>query len=306
MKFSKFLLIASFALLVALNAAANPVELRIPKPRSDLDTSYGYYTELLHKALNKAANGRPVPVLLPTLAMEQDRAVQELARGRTIDIFWMGADQKRNTALRAIPIPLERGLMGYRQFIVHRLRVTEFDQVRNLADLQKFSACQGTHWPDTEILREADLKVKTSTGYESLFRQVAAGRCDYFPRGFHEIRIEMNKRAAEFPGLVAYEPLILHYPFAVYFYVRQDNQRLAEWIQQGLEKMIDDGELLAHMQEHQHTRRAFPLITASPRRLIEIPNNRLPDAGSFNTARYWFQASDFTAVEPLPGRDTLK
>lgn len=301
MKVSSSLLIASLVWLVALNTVASPVELRIPKPRSDLDTAHNYYTDLLRKALIKAAGERPVPVLLPIMEMEQDRAVKELVRGRTIDIFWMGPDQRRNTQLRVIPIPLERGLMGYRQFIVHRQRAAEFDQVRSLADLQKFSACQGTHWPDTDILRAAQLAVKTSTGYESLFKQVAAGRCDYFPRGFHEIRIEMTKRAAEFPELIAYEPLILHYPFAVYFYVRQDNELLADWVQQGLEKMIDDGELLVHMQQHQHTRRAFPLIANTPRRLLEIPNNQLPDAETFNEPRYWFQASDFVAVEsPLP------
>lgn len=297
MKFGSSLLIASWIWLVALNTVADPVELRIPKPRSELDTAHNYYTDLLRKALAKAANGRPIPILLPTMQMEQDRAVQELVRGRTIDIFWMGADQNRNRALRVIPIPLERGLMGYRQFIVHRQRVAEFDRVQSLADLQKFSACQGTHWPDTDILRAARLTVKTSTGYENLFKQVAAGRCDYFPRGFHEIRIEMSKRAEEFPELVAYEPLILHYPFAVYFYVRQDNQVLADWVQQGLEKMIDDGELLAHLQQHQHTRRAFPLGAESPRRLIELPHNQLPDAGTFNLPRYWFHAADFTAVE---------
>lgn len=293
MKLIVFLIVVSGLLLVNGAVAANTMELRIPKPRSQLDTSYDYYTELLHKALSKAAKGRPVPTLLPTLDMEQDRAVQELVRGRTIDVYWMGTDKNRNEALRAIPIPLERGLMGYRQFIVRRNRVAEFEQVRSLADLQKFTACQGTHWPDTSILRAADLKVKTSTGYENLFRQIAAGRCDYFPRGFHEIRIEMNKRSVEFPELVAYESLILHYPFAVYFFVRQDNAALAQWLEQGLEQMIDDGELLAHMQQHPHTRRAFPLVHTPARRLIEIPNHSLPDTGRYYSARYWFQSSDF-------------
>lgn len=293
MKLREFLIVASFLSFSCWPAAASMAELRIPKPRSDLDTSYGYYTELLHKALTKAAKGRPVPELLPTIDMEQDRAVQELMRGRTIDIFWMGTDKTRNAALRAIPIPLERGLMGYRQFIVHRKRVAEFEQVHSLAELQKFTACQGTHWPDTGILRAAHLKVKTSTGYENLFKQIAAGRCDYFPRGFHETRIELTKRADEFPELVAYEPLILHYPFAVYFFVHQDNHALAAWVQEGLENMIDDGELLAHMQQHPHTRRAFPLAASVERRIINIPNSSLPDGADQYDSRYWFQITDF-------------
>ncbi len=103
----------------------------------------------------------------------------------------------------------------------------------------------------------------------------------------------MNKRAGEFPELVAYEPLILHYPFAVYFFVRQDNHALAAWVQEGLEQMIDDGELLAHIQQHPHTRRAFPLARLAERRIIHIPNDSLPDSADQFDARYWFQPADF-------------
>lgn len=293
MRRTKSILGIIFMWMLCSEVCAELATLRIPAPRSELDTSSSYHIELLQKALLKAADGRSVPNLKVVMAMEQGRAAHELALGRTIDIFWMGANKKRNQTLRVIPIPLERGLLGYRQFIVHKQRLAEFEQVKTLADLAQFTACQGAQWPDTEILRDAQLRVVTSTGYERLFKQVAAGRCDYFPRGFHEINIEMAQRAKKYPELVIFDSVILHYPFASYFFVKKDNKALADWVERGLEKMIDDGELIIHMQQHQHTQRAFPLLTTPARRLISIPNNDFPDTQDYTNRRYWFQPDDF-------------
>lgn len=290
---------ALLTLLFCQWAVAEPQTLRIPKPRSVLDSSNTFYTQLLQKVLAKAANGREVPQLIQTFPMEHDRAVRELARGRSIDLVWMGMNNMRNKALRAIPIPLDRGLMGYRQFIIHRSRLAEFEQVKTLEDLRKFTACQGAQWLDTDILRDANLSVVTSTGYENLFKQVAAGRCDYFPRGYHEIHIELAQRGAKFPELMAYESLVLHYPFSVYFFVQRDNETLAAWIEEGIQKMIDDGELVAHLQQHPHTLRAFPLVSNNNRRFITIENFYLPDFADEKNPRYWFQPDDFMAQGSL-------
>lgn len=267
--------------------------LRIPAPRSDLDTSSSYHIELLQMALARAADGRELPALQVTMPMEQGRAAHELALGRSIDIFWMGVDKKRSSMLHKIPIPLERGLIGYRQFIVHKKRLAEFEQIKSVKELGQFKACQGAQWPDADILRDADLPVVTSTGYEQLFKQVAAGRCDYFPRGFHEIKIEMAKRAVAYPELAIADSLILHYPYGIYFFVKKDNKQLADWIERGLQQLIDDGELIRHMQTHQHTSRAFPLATARHRHLISIPNEEFPAGQDTSNERYWFQPEDF-------------
>ncbi len=293
MKRIKIILITLCIFLLGGEALASPLTLRVPAPRSELDTSSAYYLELLQKALHKAAQGRTVPQLVVTMPMEQGRAAHELALGRTIDIFWMGTDEKRSRTLRAIPIPLERGLMGYRQFIVHKRRLAEFEQITSVKALANFKACQGAQWPDTDILRNANLPVITSTGYEGLFKQVAAGRCDYFPRGFHEIKVEMAWREKEYPELVIVDSLLLHYPFGIYFFVKQDNKALADWIEKGLEQMIDDGELLSHMQQHVHTKRAFPLASSKLRRLITLKNNDFPHAQDSTNPRYWFQPQDF-------------
>lgn len=298
MKF-RFAGISSLLLLFCLPlapCASEITQIRIAQPRSTNDTSHFYFTELLQKALRKAANGREVPQLVPTIPLATERMVRELRAGRTIDIFWLGGGNERARNLLVVPIPLERGLVGYRQFIIRKERVAEFDAIKTVADLARLKACQGAQWVDTDILRAAHLNLVTSVNYESLFKQLSAGRCDYFPRGFHEAKIEVAKRAALYPELIVYEPLVLHYPFAAYFFVHKDNKVLAQWLQDGLEKMIDDGELLAHMQQHEHTSRAFPLRASEAKRILVIPNHYLPDFSNEENTRYWFQASDFVSA----------
>lgn len=284
----------SLLLLLPMNLqAAEAQPLRIPKARAVNDSAHDYFSVLMQKALHKAANGRAVPALQPTREMAPERIVRELKSGRTIDIFWLGASKVRAQDLLVVPIPLERGLIGYRQFIVRKDRVADFDGIKTLADLTNFKACVGTQWIDTDILKKANLPVVTSVGYETLFKQLVARRCDYFPRAIHEAKIEMTNRAADYPELTVYDSLMLHYPFAVYFFVRHEDQALAKWLQEGLEKMIDDGELLAHMQQHQHTKLAFPLKSSAHQRLIVIPNDSLPELIDHKNSRYWFQPVDF-------------
>lgn len=273
--------------------AAELSVLHIAEPRAADDPAHLYFSGLLQKALQKAAKGRTVPPFAATIEMAEDRMVRELRADRIIDILWLGGSKERARDLLMVPIPLERGLVGYRQFIIRKENIAKFDAIKTLADLANLKACHGAQWGDTEILRAAQLPVVTSVNYESLFKQLAAGRCDYFPRGIHQGKIEVSKRAAAFPDLIVYEPLILHYPFASYFYVHPKNKELAQWLQEGLEKMIDDGDLLAYMQQQEHTLHAFPLLRLAKKRLLMIPNHNLPDFSDEKNSRYWFQPDDF-------------
>lgn len=289
---------AMCGLLLLLNLsltlyASEIKQIRIPQPRSENDTSHLYFVALLQKVLVKGANGREVPQLVPSMPFATERMVRELKAGRAIDIFWLGGSKERVRDLLVVPIPLERGLLGYRQFIIRKERVAEFDSINRLEDLTHLKACQGAQWVDTDILRAAHFNLVTSVNYESLFKQLYAGRCDYFPRGFHEAKIELARREEVYPDLMIYDSLILHYPFAAYFFVHKDNEVLAQWLQDGLEKMIDDGELLAHMRQHEHTSRAFPLNSHNVNRVLVIPNHFLPQFSNEENARYWFQPSDF-------------
>lgn len=296
--FAGCLLLLVLAPAAAIVAETNlPSQIRVPKPRSVHDVSHQYYMELLHKVLHKAAAGRLLPDILPVAEMEQGRAVRELQKGQIIDLFWMGTDRDKEQQLRAIRIPLERGLMGFRMLTIQRNQLEKFSQISSLQQLHKLTACQGLSWPDTQILQQAGLKVLTSPVYENLFKQVNAGRCDYFPRGLHEGQTELRERATLYPGLMRYPDMMLHYPFAIYFFTGKQNEALAQWIEQGLELMIADGELLAHMRQHPLTAHVFPLSQFTMAHWLELQNPGLSPETNFTDRHYWFVPADFTGSE---------
>lgn len=281
--------------LSALSAHADPMVIRVRIGGAEIEAKVAesYYVQLLHKALVRGAKGREVPVFKFIPFMEQGRAMHELMRGELLDVDWFGTDLERESNLRVIHIPLERGLLSYRQFIIHRDNREKFDEVINLNDLKKYIACQGLNWPDSKILQAAGLRVNELSGFESMFRQVAAKRCDYFPRAYFEADSELEVRQSQYKNLIKYESIILHYPLAVYFFVNKKNEYLAQWIEQGLELMIDNGELLEHMKLQPETAHIFPLVIPKNTVWIEMNNPFLSAGTDYKNSRYWFQAKDF-------------
>ncbi len=288
----------------AFSVAAATAEisvLKIPKPQADSREAQAYYLQLLALALEKGAAGRPVPVLQETIVMQQGRAIYELNRGEIIDVYWMGTNIEREQKLRAIRIPLDRGLIGYRRFIIRADRQAEFNAVKNGDELKHYLACQGLDWPDIDIMRAAALRVTEVAVLEGLYQQVVAKRCDYFPRGYYEAASELAQRIDTYPELIEHQAMVLHYPFAIYFFVRRDNEVLAQWIEQGLEKLIDEGGFLAYMEQHPLTRHVFPLNkTITYKHMVRIPNLYLPADTDFANPRYWFQPADFSPAVDVP------
>ena len=85
-----------------------------------------------------------------------------------------------------VRVPTRRGLLGFRLLLIRRQRQSEFRNIRSLDELRRFSIGQGFAWSDAEILRSQGLRVETGS-YEGLFRMLAAGRFDCYPRGINEV-----------------------------------------------------------------------------------------------------------------------
>lgn len=276
-----FILLLSSWILIIINpsvVSAETFNLVYPAPRSPFDISHDYYSSLLKKALTRQDAQQRPPNVSVSLPMQQGRAIRELEKGMLINVFWVGTDKQKEARLRAVKIPLERGLMGFRRFIVRRDKAALFRQVTDLEQLKKFTACQGTHWPDSPILEQAGLHVLKSPVYENLFEQLNAKRCDYFPRGFHEGLAEIEQRKHRLPDLTLHQALILYYPFTVYFFVQKQDEKLALAIEAGLRAMIKDGSFYRHIRSHPLFKDVFPLSQWQNQRVIEINNRDIPPA----------------------------
>jgi hypothetical protein len=277
--------------LLSFYVQAASLHIRIPPPRYKDDALYFYFKELLIKSLIYGADGKALPVLEIAPPMAQQRTIQELSNGNLIDINWMGLDESRMMNLKIIAIPLERGLFGYRRFIINKKSLARFDAIANIDDLKEFTACQGLGWPDTKILRSAGLKVREMPGHEAIFQQIVANRCDYFPRGYLEPESELASLHSTYPDITIYDGMMLHYPYGIFFFVNKKNAALESWIRIGLERMIDNGALLQYMKQYPLTARSFPLKKSA--RIFEIPNKIDGIIPGISNERFWFQAKDF-------------
>lgn len=271
--------------------------IKIPKARSVYDLSQDYHQTLLSMALKKAAHGRALPEIKSTVEMSQGRARAELVKGKLINLYWFGTSIEMEKELRAIPIPTTKGLIGYRKFIIRKDALPTFEKIKNLDDLRLLTACQGRHWPDTQILRAANFKVITTPTYENIFKMLNAKRCDYFPRGYHDTDNDLFLRKALFSELMPYHEIILHYPFAVYFFTDKKNESLAQWIEEGLRLLAADNEIDKLMQSHPLTAHIYPLKDEKNTLYMPIENPLLNKNTDFNNHLLWFTPKDFNITQ---------
>lgn len=170
--------------------------------------------------------------------MKQGRAVYELEHGTgTLDIMITMTSAEREARLLAVPVPLTKGLLGWRIPLVRKERLQQFADVRTVDQLKGYVAGQGHDWPDVGILRASGLPVHVSSAYDGMFKMLEADRIDYFPRAVQQVFDEVGR----YPGLAVEPHLVLRYPTDAYFFVNRAHAGLADEIRRGLEAAIADG-----------------------------------------------------------------
>jgi ABC-type amino acid transport substrate-binding protein len=170
--------------------------------------------------------------------MKQARAIYELENDTgALDIMITMTSAEREARLLAVPIPLTKGLLGWRVALVRKDRQQLFADVRTAEQLKAFVAGQGHDWPDVGILRASGLPVHVSSAYDGMFKMLEANRIDYFPRAVQQVFDEVGR----YPGLAIEPNLVLRYPTDAYFFVNRKNAVLADEIRRGLEAAVADG-----------------------------------------------------------------
>lgn len=244
-----------------------------------------YPLGLLRLALDKM--GARYTIRPSGTVMEQARAAVALRTGTEVTLLWNGMSAKLERDLRPIRIPLYRGVLGYRLFIINKASQAKFSAVRTLDDLRTLTAGQALGWPDVEILEAAGLPVEAFR-YDLLFRLVGLNRIDYFPRGANEIFAEIEQRKADAPDLAVERDLMLVYPFDSFFYTSKANEALATTIEQGLLKAYDDGSYLKYFNDSPYIRQMLTDAHLDSRRRIDIPNPLLSPETAALPDKFWY------------------
>lgn len=279
------LLLAPSALLGVSRGslAQEPATVVYPRHLPAQDSQVHYFVELMQLALQ---HGPRRYELHPTRTeMVQSRALLELASPRPgLDVFWTMNDAQREDALLPIRIPLERGLIGWRLLLVRRADAQAYAPL-TLPALARRQAGQMNDWPDTRILRANGLAVQTSSHYQGLFEMLAQGRIDYFPRSILEIDAELQAYGEG--RLAVASGLMLHYPAALYLYVRPSRPQLAADLTLGLEALVANGTL------ERLARRQFGAMLArhqvAQRRVLRLHNPLLGQHTPLQRKALWWR-----------------
>jgi hypothetical protein len=270
------------AALTAPPLASAEVVVRYPRPESGPDERSVYNQRLLELALERAYITYRVEQY--PVRMLQGRALLRLQNGDGIDVVSTMTSVEREANFLPIRIPLDKGLIGWRLLLINRAQLSKLGSLSSLDDLKGFAAGQGSDWPDTAILRANGLNVYGTSNYDSLFSMLESGRIDYFPRSVTEIWAEYEL----YQRRLAVEPsVVLHYPAAVYFFVRKNNTRLATDIAEGLEKMIADGSFEKLFQEYYGE--MIRKSALKERRVFELKNPLMPKTLPTGRKNLWFR-----------------
>jgi hypothetical protein len=253
--------------------------------RDDLNAHYAI--GIIKLGLDKAQH--PYELAINHSKFSEERYRQDAQDG-IVDIIWSAANQTLEKQLIPIRVPLYKGLLGYRIFMVHKNNKNIFANVRTLEDLQKFTFGQGRIWPDTVILRANGLKVETST-YEGLFLMLDGNRFDAFPRAIFEPWAEIEARPNL--NLTVDENIILAYKMPFYLYVSPKKPELAIALEKGLLMAVADGSFDRYFYNDPTVKKALEISDIRKRRVIELKNPNLSDKTPVNIEELWLDISQF-------------
>lgn len=249
---------------------------------------YEYRWRLLQLALAHATpTGMPVSPIAPyPEEVTQNRGVA-LLRAGAIDVVALGTNAEREAQMRPIRIDILRGIVGYRLLVIRAGDQRRISRMDDRALRQQLVFGLNSQWADLPILRVNGFTVVTSTRYENLFGMLVAGRFDAFTRGLNEAARELDERRAKYPQLAVEQTHALYFPYPVYFWVRNDNQALAERIERGLRRALADGSFRALFETYHATEIAR--LARERRQVVRLVNPILRSRADEPDTRWWWR-----------------
>jgi hypothetical protein len=245
------------------------------------DARGSYPIALLHLALEKS--GTDYQLVPSGQAMSQHRTLRQLGSNNGLDVVWTMTSPEREKELRPIRIPIDRGLIGWRLLLIHQDNEQKIQQLDE-KQLRTSPSVQGSDWPDYPILKANQFKVLNSGDFDAMFKMLQAKRIDYFPRSVTEIWPELQQKSG-MPLTIA-PKWVLHYPAALYFFVQKENSELANAIEIGLLRAIDDGSMQQLFLQHFSS--AIQQADLKSRTVIKLNNPILPTETPLQNKTLWF------------------
>ncbi len=279
--------IAAFALcsfVVVTMAEAATWTITYPRPIDDSDARAQYPIALLKLALDKTGVNyelRPSDRILLT-----GKAMRQLRENREVNVVWSMTDSQREKELTPIRIPIAKGLIGLRVFVINQNKKAKFDDVLSLTDMRKLVPIQGEEWPDTKILQANGFNVFTVPEFREAYDMIKQGKGDFFPRSVMEVDAELEAEGRR--NNFYLEPsMALYYPTAMYYFVSGSNKTLANLIETGLNRAIDDGSFDALFESTYAP--ILESLGVDERKIFTLENPLLPIETPLTNSALWYK-----------------
>ncbi len=212
---------------------------------SQKEFRYQYYLALLRQALDVTEGDygkTDVQIYQPHTTEITEARGMVLLQQRRIHIAFVPTSREREESFRAVPIPLDQGLLGLRLLLIKESSQPRFDRIQNAKELrEKMLGGFNTNWFDYDIYKSNGFRVLPATKYETLFKMLESGRFDYFSRGLIEVWPELDNFKNQYPDLRVENRFAFYYNIPVYFFVHKDNEQLAQRIEEGLKRIQASG-----------------------------------------------------------------
>jgi len=252
---------------------------------------YGVQDELVYDILNLALSKVSSNVeISESLDSRSEARIREEVQAGNLDLMWGGASPTNESKMLTVRIPILKGLLGHRIFIIRKGEQYKFDNVHTISDLKKLYAGQGTFWGDTDILKKAGIPVYTSIKYPNLFLMIDGERFDYFPRAINEPWDEVSSRKEM--NLAVEKKLMLVYPYAMYFFVKKNNKYLHDKIYKGFEMAIQDGSFDELFFNSPIINNMFKKINIEQRRVLKIENPYMHPNTPLEREEFWLDLNN--------------
>ncbi len=188
-------------------------------------------------------------------------------------ILWASPYHSINTSLTIIEYPLFNGIFGLRGIVLHKSKLNDFNRVKNVDDLRKYTIAQGPGWMDVSIYKNSGFIVFEAR-LKKLFNMASQQRFDLLPLGIIEIDDETLKSKKGGNDLIIAPNHMIYYPHPVLFHLNQKHTKAISRLNDGMQEITRNGSLAALFEQR------FPHVTAKLKQpgmtVISIENNFLP------------------------------
>jgi hypothetical protein len=263
-------------------------------PESAMDNRYAYQWKILATALARTTSTCGAYTMEPSPQMSEKRQEFELRNATgNLTVMYRDTTPEFERDLIAVHLPVDKGLVGYRVFLIRNEDRPRFAAIVSLDDLRKFKLGAGADWVDVGILRANHFEVVTGSSYDGLFEMLRHKRFDAFSRGANEVSREFEQRQGSMSDLAVEETICLYYPTVMYFWFPKTTEgaRLAARVDSGMRLMMAEGTYDRIFTEFYGA--TIKQLRLKSRKLFRIANPFLGPETPLTDARLWFDPQTY-------------